>query len=343
MKKSNQIVLILLVAILAGCTTYEDKFKGKRIANIGLFADHTITMLSDLNLTLNREDTILARRFFELDAPEEQLVFELNTDLKKVLKNIVRYSIEIVNIAEGEGSETNKITEYAIYLTQFRDSMIKHELVEAHAFDDTIEQVKVQTEFVRALRKAQPLLNASIMATALGIDDLIAAIEVLSKKMDSRIDEEYADIIRYRAKLEREKFDILSAFEIIYDAFRKEDPTLKELRESGVIWTPEIIPEGRPTREDLGAIGEHLLVRMEALNTVQEKMKPNWEDYLSSHQEVDQITDSTILSIRQSRIVMLTWIRAHQKMVSGTTDPAKWFDLGEVSKSLVTTAPKAIF
>jgi hypothetical protein len=342
MKKILLVLLATLFIGLPGCSSYKKKFKSKRIANIGLFADSTIAMLSDLNLTLSREDTILARHFFDTSAPEEQLVMEKNMDLKEVLGNVVRYSIEIVNIVEGEGTETNKVEKYALYVTKFRDSMIKHELIDEEMFDKTIEEIAQQTEMINALRLAQPLIDAAIMSAALGVDDLIYAVEDLSKKMDRRIDEEYSDIIRYRKKLEREKFDILTAFEIIYDAYRNDEPTLHELKESGVIWTPEIIPEGRPTRVDLQNIGEHLHSRIVALDTVQEKMRPNWEDYLSTHKEVDRISDNTILSIRQSRIVLLTWARAHQKMVSGTTDSAEWFDIGEVTKSLVKTAPKAV-
>ena len=340
----NYFSLPMAAALIAlcGCSTYKEKFQNKTIANIGLFADSTITMLGDLNLTLSREDTLLVRRFFDRTAPEEQLVIELDGDLKKVLGNMVRYSIEIVNIAESDGAETNKIVEYAEYIMQFKDSIIENELVDADAFDDTIEDVGTQTEFVEALRKAQPLLNAAVMAAALGVEEYITSVEALSKKIDDRIDGEYADIIRYRAKLEREKFDILTAFEIIYDAYRHPEPTLKELRESGVIWTPEIIPEGRPTRENLNDIGEHLQSRMRALQLVQEEMKPNWDDYVATHQELDQIVDKTILSAHRMRIVMLTWVRAHQKMSSGTTDPAKWFDIGEVTKSLIQGAPGAI-
>ena len=134
----------------------------------------------------------------------------------------------------------------------------------------------------------------------------------------------------------------MMAFELIYDAYRSDVPNLQELRESGVIWTPEIIPEGRPSRDDLEKIGEHLHARMGALHSAQETMRPNWEDYLASHQEVDRISDRIIGNIHEARILMLTWVRAHHKMASGTVDPAKWFDIGEVTKSLISTAPKAV-
>lgn len=342
MKIRGAILILLTVTMLTGCASYKKKFKNKKVANIGYFADNTIAMLGNLNLQIDREDTLLVRRFIDKSAPEEMRVTELNAQLKASLGKIIRYSIEIVNIAESDAAVTNKIQAYADYLVTYRDDVTYTGVVDLEIFDHTIEDICQQTEFIEGLRKAQPLLNSSIMAGALQIDDLIEALDDLSVKVDQRIDDEYADIIRYRAKLEREKFDILSAFEIIYDAYRKDEPELSDLRESGVIWTPEIIPEGRPTRDDLEKIGKHLAVRMEALARVQEEMKPNWDDYISTHRELDSIIDKTILSAQHSRIILLTWVRAHQNMSAGKVSEADWFDIGETTKSLIKGAPSAI-
>lgn len=342
MNLRGTILLLLTATMLSGCASYKKKFKNKKVANIGHFADSTIAMLGSLDLQLNREDTLLVRRFLDMSAPEEMRVADLNTSLKKGMGNIVRYSIEIVNIAESDNTETNKLQLYADYLIFFQDSITAHEDIDFDIFDDTIEQIRQQTEFIEGLRKAQPLLNAVVLTGALEIDALIESIELLSKKVDQNIDKQYADIIRYRAKLEREKFDILTAFELIYDAYRDDEPELSKLRDSRVIWTPEIIPEGRPDREDLKNIGEHLSSRMKALAQVQEEMKPNWEDYLSTHRELDSLVDETIHSAQYARIIMLTWVRAHQNMSAGIVSEADWFDIGETTKSLIKSAPGAI-
>ena len=338
----RMLCIVLAACLLSGCASYKKKFKNKKVADIGYFADSTITMLANLHLQVNREDTLLVRRFLDMSAPEEMQVAELSKELKSGLGNIVRYSIEIVNIAESDGEVTDRIQRYADYLEKFKEGLTSHEEIDAAIFDDTIEQIRQQTDFREALKKAQPLLNVAGVSGALEIDDLIEAIEVLSDKIDRRIDEEYADIIRYHAKLEREKFDILTAFEIIYDAYRSDEPELSKLRESGVIWTPEIIPEGRPAREDLKKIGEHLSIRMEALARVQNEMEPNWNDYLASHRELDVIIDHTIRNVQHARIILLTWVRAHQNMANGTVSAAEWFDLGETTKSLIKSAPGAI-
>ena len=341
MKYISLFMGILLLA--SGCASYKKNFKSRSVANIGFFADSTLVMLSNIDLTFAREDTLLVRRFINPDAPEEQAAAELTQGLKKSLEDIVKYSIEIVNIAETSASETNRVEAYADYLVELREGLLQLDDISPERFDNTIDEIMLQTEFVEALRKAQPLLNAAVMEIAVKVDDLILSMEKLSEKIDARIEERYADIIRYRSQLEREKFDILTAFEIIYDAYRTDNPELGKLKESGVIWTPEIIPEERPTREDLHAIGEHLQSRMNALHLVQEEIKPDWDEYRATHEELDHITDRTILSAQQSRIILITWVRAHQKMASGSTDPAKWFDVGEITKSLIKSAPSAIF
>lgn len=333
---------ILTLCLLGGCTSYKKKFHNKTIANIGYFTDNTITMLSDLDLRIKQEDTLLVRRFINLSAPEEKQLSALNDDLERGLENIVRYSIEIVNIAESDTTEIHKVQLYADYLVTFRESIVATKKVDLDLFKNTIEQVREQTEFIEALRKAQPLLNAAIMAGALQINTLTQTIEILSQKVDTRIEIEYADIIRYRTKLDHEKSALLSAFETLYEAYQNTPPDLTKLRKSGVFRNPEILPKERPSHKDLQKIAAHLEERMEKLLWMQKAIQPNWNDYLATHQELDKLTDKTIRSAHHTRIILLIWMRTHQNMVAGKMADAEWFDLGETTKQLIKNAPNAI-
>lgn len=335
--------LLALAVGLNGCATYKSKFNNKQVANIGYFADSTIAMMGDLDLTVDREDTLLVRRFIDMESPEVREVSKWNTSLKLDLTDMVGYSIELVNFAESDETEEERIQHYADYVAQYRDTIKDYEKIDTAGFDKTIAEVRKQETFLAAVRTAQPLFNAATMEASLKVDRLVAALDKLAKKIDAEIDREYSDIIQYRSKLEREKFDILTAFEIVYDAYRKDDPELSALKASRVIWTPEIIPEGRPTQEDLREIGDHLHRRMEALNSVQQEVKPNWEDYLATHKELNAFADNAARNAQKSRIVLLTWIRAHQKMASGTVDPADWFDVGDITKQLIKNSPQLLF
>ena len=262
--------LLALAVGLNGCATYKSNFNNKQVANIGYFADSTIAMMGDLDLTVDREDTLLVRRFIDMESTEVREVAKWNASLKLDLTDMVGYSIELVNFAESDETEEERIQHYADYVAQYRYEIEDYEKIDVAFFDKTIAEIRKQETFLAAVRTAQPLFNAATMEASLKVDHLVAALDKLAKKIDAEIDKEYSDIIQYRSKLEREKFDILMAFEIIYDAYRSDDPELSALTASKVIWTPEIIPEGRPTQEDLAGIGDHLHRRMAALNSVQQ-------------------------------------------------------------------------
>ncbi|MEE9368907.1 MAG: hypothetical protein V3V05_08580 [Pontiella sp.] len=129
---------------------------------------------------------------------------------------------------------------------------------------------------------------------------------------------------------------------MIYEAYKTDDPELSALRESGVIWMPEIIPEGTPTREELKVIGEHLEARLNAMHRIRQEVDPDWNDYLDTHKELKLIAKRSMTMVQRTQIMMLTWVRAHQKMAAGVVDPADWFDVGESTKNLLKSAPGAV-
>ena len=117
-------------------------------------------------------------------------------------------------------------------------------------FEALIDNVKNQPDFLAALRSAQPMINVAVISIIRELNKLTNAIQIVANKIDQNIDMEYADVIRYQRKLENEKYRILSAFEIIYDAYQTDKPDLSRLADTGAVWAPEIIPKGHPTRKD---------------------------------------------------------------------------------------------
>jgi hypothetical protein len=312
---------------LTGCASINKKFTSGENANIGFFADHTIAMLSDVDLSVKRNESVYARRFFDDNGSEEKRMADLDDSMRITLSNIVNYSITLVSIVESENTVQKRVAAYADFLATFKEDILYSVDMTPDQFDVTIEEVKNKPDFLAALRSAQPMINAAVIDAILELNELTVAIEVLADKIDAKIDVEYADVIRYQQKMEYEKSQILRAFEIIYDAYRNNNPDLSELAESGVIWLPEVIPQGRPTKKDLRAIGEHLQARLDNMHIIQQEIEPYWEDYRAAHQELDDLTDKVMERVNRVRIILLVWGRAHQKMASGVVDPAEWFDI----------------
>lgn len=341
------VVLSFFTAIfLSGCSSmkkqYHDKFENKTVVSTSRFADSTVAMLSNLNLQFSPDDTVLVRRFVDHTAAPEIQAKALHDDMLEGISAIVWYSVELVDINETGKDEAERVAMYGKYMERFKGRLLEKGRCDEALFNKTIENVLKQETLLAALRTAQPLLNTLISDGALQIGDLIDSVKVLSAAIDARIEVDYAKIVHYRKTLEREKFDILEAYELVYEAYRSPSPELSKLRDSGVIWEPAIIPEGKPTVDDVEAIAEHLSKRMAALRAVQQEIEPDWNEYKAAHAELDRLAQNIIADAHRTRVLMLTWIRAHQSLTQGTTEAAEWFDITELGTDLIKSAPSAI-
>ena len=324
----------MLLFILTGCASMSDKFSPTTRANMGIFADNTIAILNDVDLSIKRNEAVFSRRFFDENGSDEKRMSALNNNMQIALYNIVDYSVTLVNMAESGRTEKEKVAAYADHLIRFKKDILSGPGMTSEQFDADIEDIKNQPDFLLALRSAQPIISAAVMDAFMELKELTEIIQIVANKIDMKIDEEYADIIRYQQKIQNEKSRILASFEIIYDAFRTDNPDLSKLTESGAVWLPEIIPQGRPTKKDLQAIVKHLRARLDALHTIQQEILPYWEDYRATHRELDDLTDKTVDEVKKVRRILLVWERAHQKMASGVVDPAEWFDMNDVPAAL---------
>jgi len=325
----------VLLIVLTGCAGVKKKFVPGTKANVGFFADSTIAMLSDVDTYIDRNEAVFTRRFFNEEDNEEKEMMRLSDNMQIAIGNIVAYSISLVTIAESQRPEKEKIETYADHLSKFKDDILYSTKMTPEQFDARIAEIKAEPDFISALRAAQPLLSAAVVEVIWELKELTNAVATVSDKIDTEIDAEYNDIIHYQAKMEDEKARILRAIEIVFDAYRTDKPNLKGLAETGSVWFPELIPRGRPTPNQLKAIGEHLRSRLDALHSIGQEIKPYWEEYRAAHRELDTLTDKTLQEISKVRLIMLVWIRAHQKMASGEADPAPWFD--------INTAPATLF
>lgn len=75
---------------------------------------------------------------------------------------------------------------------------------------------------------------------------------------------------------------------------------------------------------------------------IHQEVDSDWQDYLDTKKELQLVAKRSITMIQRTQLMMLTWVRAHQRMVAGKVDPADWFDIGESTKNLLKAAPGAV-
>ena len=117
----------------------------------------------------------------------------------------------------------------------------------------------------------------------------------------------------------------------------------ERLMETESIHRKDLIVEPPPKDEDLGQIADYLKNRLDGLHIVENEIKPDWEIYRASHRELDKLHEKAKLDNRKARLIMLVWIRAHQKMAAGIASPAEWFDIKSLPSTLINMGTKAVF
>ena len=90
-------------------------------------------------------------------------------------------------------------------------------------------------------------------------------------------------------------------------------------------------------------MADHLVEKLDKVHRIGEEIKQDWEVYRATHRELDNLHKKARFETRQIRFMTLVWLRAHQKMASGVTNPAEWFDISEAPGMLLKTGTNVIF
>jgi hypothetical protein len=319
------------------------KFKSTKEANVGFFADQTIAMLSSTDFGLDRQRTIYIREFFNENGTEEKRYIELTNAVETALRGIVRYSIAIVTIAETEKTEIDRIKAYVKYLKGIQHDAEQRLNLEPGHYDQILARVGQQDKFISAIQQAQPIINAVGRYIQTLVDEIYDAAEVLEIKLDNRIDEEYAEVIRYQQSHNREKYLVLTGLSDLDDAYHNDESAYKRLIQSDAIRSKKLISHSVPTEEELSQIGKYLLKRLEVMHKIWQEIEPDWQLYRKTHRELDENHIKVLEDTNRLRITMIVWLRAHQKMAAGITNPAEWFNVDDAPTELFKLGTKAIF
>ena len=332
--------------LIVGCasmSSVSNKFTPQQKANMGIFADQTITMLSEADFGFTREEAVYVREFLTSNVEGDIAVQKGMKEAGWFFGEIVDYSIGLVTIVETSEGESGRVAAYKDFMSGFNQEMLEKLELDPNYYDSILEEIGHQEEFLGALRTGQPIINAAGRYMHRVLDQLEIDIGIVAKNLETAIDAEYKDVIRYQEALETEKYTILRTIGQLYLAYKGESDAFKKLVAEGSIRRKELIPNGEPTVDDLEAIGKHLRIRLDALHLIEQEIKQDWENYRATHRELDRLHDKAIAQNYRARFITLVWLRAHQKMASGITNPAEWFDIKTLPGQLIKMGTKAIF
>jgi hypothetical protein len=337
MNKIKSIYLLLIAILAVSCTSLEGKFTKTQSANMGAFADQTIAMLAESNVTKANDKSIYTRKYIDFTDKDVQAYEKLLEDSEAFFDKIIEYSIALATIVETNKSVPEQIEAYSKYLEKLQESAEGKTDMTPELFDQIISDVRSQDDFLDALQVAQPIMNAAGRYGMLLMNKIDKSAKLLMRDLDRKIDEDYAEVIAFQEALETEKYVVLNAIAMLYSTYKGDMNEFERFRQSDAVLDKTLIPQGEPSVEELTILSDHLEDRLKTIHTIWSEVEPDWVVYRATHEELDEQYNALLGETRRARMFLLIWFRAHQKMSAGISNPAEWFAIEDAPALLYKT------
>lgn len=329
------VVFFLVPLIGMGCSqstgSMKQKFTPTTRENLGPFADQTISLLTRSHSIFRQDKAILTRNYINKNSAEVQELNKLAEKVDQLLRAIIAYSLEIVTLAESQKEEKEKILAFAEYIDTLRNSASEERRAESmiseERFQQILKSIREQKKLLDALAAAQPLINEAARHGNALLSRMDRQLMYFALSTEIAIADANRYMNEFRDTLEAQKRSIIQGLQLIHDYGHGDPDALDKVLANIFVVPAYLVPDGQLTTMDVRAIRNHLVEELKAIQEISANIDPDYRVYRETHDELDRLIELIDKEIDHTRVAVLIWSRAHLKMASGITDPAKWFDL----------------
>jgi hypothetical protein len=298
-------LLTILLTCLASCNSLEGKFTESVHADLGTFADQTIAMMQAPDLEMREDDMVLTREYINPLHSSVVRNIEISRRREQLLDALVQYSLNIANFDLTSTSDEERIATFADYVASFRIRMIENVGLPEEDFSHVVEDIRQQTVFLNAVQAAQPIANSVGSFGQQLLGEYETTIDEIASHMDGAIEQEYASLKSYEASLEEDRNEMLISLGALYQREMTNDQDL--------------------SNEEL-----KLVASLKMIEELYQELSPRRKLYFDTHRELDQLYADSLDDAMRTRLTLLVWTRAHERMASGTVDSADWFSYKDI-------------
>ncbi|MFV2005131.1 MAG: hypothetical protein ACC650_07975 [Gammaproteobacteria bacterium] len=339
-------ISLVAIVVLSSCS----KFLKQESENLTPFANQTITLVSTLDYGLSDNEYLYLRKiedYIEVDKPFERYL-ALENQVGNQLKALVAYSLQMVTIAEQPVSENEKSNQLADILQSLSDLVnkdqvvVKDEIGEERA-SKIMASVRSSEDYLQSLRLLLPAINEFSQHALVVVDELEKEKRKVVLMIEDAIDKKYGAAIAFEhgIRLVKNAYYNTTIALANYSQTR-ESKYIQEMRDYGVLPVVDAL-RGKKSLTSNEMLNIHKIVtqRMAVINENYKYLKPDYDEYFASHQELKKIVGTKGRGIKEARLTFIVWSRAYQKMALGKSDPAEWFDISESGGLLMGAAGRA--
>lgn len=347
LKLNKLLVLLILTVIVTGCS----KFLKTESENITPFANQTISLVSELNYGLSDNEILYLRKiedYIEAGNPFERFG-ALENQVGNQLKALVTYSIQMVTISEQNISDNEKSNELADILVSLSSLVTDDEVVvnvnkNVEQNKEILARVRASEDYLESLRILLPAINDFSSHALIVLDELELEKRKVVQHLDSAIDKKYGSAIEFEHELRLIRNSYYKTILALSNYSSTRDlKFIDEARSIGVLPVVEALKGKKSlTNKEILSLHKIITERMAMVNENYNQLKPDYDEYFNSHNELKIMVKAKDEGIKEARLTFIVWSRAYQKMALGKADPAEWFDISESGSLLMGTAGRAV-
>ena len=308
---------IMVLSLLGGCA----KFSASRKMDAGPFGENVTVMIGDVTSEV-RKPFYIKKYIYGPSAEEYQKEWQ---SMRKMLRNIVLYSTQVVNVAQSPMTERKKPNALAATLKEILNPVPDQRLEEAQMtraeLNALIRDVEVQDTMLDALGKAQPIIDRVANFVDLNFERVESALNKLVRDIDERMD--------VRWGLNRENVESLYALQgltfksyaLLYKYREGDAASLAALRANDPALHSAIGKDKAVGDKELEAAESQIMARLKNLNSIREQVMPQVEQYLLEARERDELYSAHRDTGKKIRTTIMLWARAHRNLAAGIPVP----------------------
>jgi len=310
-----------LISTAIGCAS----FKSQQRLDLSPFANSMISVAGDIQYSLFQHRLVTVRKI--ATGPEVQK-FGLHVEkLRRVIRGIIAYSIEIVTVAESNKSGKEKSIALANYLESLRQPISEKPIQEFHftveQLDTIIMNARSKKNFLDALGTAQPLIDEVARATGELTEESKTQLDVAYQEIYKDWNQEYSGAIWATNVIKKNQLrQLLALYHAGQYVRRGNQSSLDSFYVYDAV-SRKIYPEGHQLdAEDILEIEKRLYNHLTVIQDLKGLFQQDIIDYEEGLLELDNVKRAYNDALRKARMAILMWSRAHLQLSRGVTDPA---------------------
>jgi len=283
-----------------------------------------IAVASDIQYSLFQHRLVSVRKL--ATGPEVQKFGTYVEKLRRVIRGIIAYSIEIVTVSESNKSGKEKAEALADYLESLRKPISESPVQEFHftveQLDTIVMNVRSQKNFLDALGAAQPLIDEVARANGELTEESKTQLDFAYQEITKDWNQEYSGAIWATNIIKKHQLNILTALYHGSQYVRGNQSSL----DSFYVYDPlstKIYSEGHQLDvEEILEVEKRLYYNLGVIQDMKGLFQQDMIDYEEGLLELDEVKRAYNDALRKARMAILMWSRAHLQLSRGVTEPA---------------------